>query len=389
MEEATYPDSDDPRGRPALHLDWFVQDKMKRVRAFLLKHLSVIFSASSLGLIVWREWQTSAPFKTSSNLRHWLVLVFLVASILYILWFLLSIILVRSRVRKSTLVCFSTITVVTAFVAANNLQRLLAFLNLHGFELLILIATAATAASAVWEVRGDKLSSSRRDNEFAMAVRESIRQLDYMWKEGGRMPPEEFRQVHEQFLDWVITRSCAALCGRKKVHGGLLVKPLDQDGFLSLDRCSVGAPYDKDLKVALPGPGRKAGAAGVAFTLGRRAVVYVRDHATRKAWKYEWKPEIKDYWMSKEPEEAWTTNLNDELFTSSLSVPVLVYGQNKSITTVGVLVFSARAWDAFFEKDYLMAECFAHIISQALLVRRMVEQQRRNKQGKTGKGPKA
>jgi hypothetical protein len=149
---------------------------------------------------------------------------------------------------------------------------------------------------------------------------------------------------------------------------------------LVFSRMSDKSGYPADLEICLPGGASPPGAAGLAFGLDRRAVVYVPYRKVRTAWIHEWRPQTLGFSMDRTSQEAWTEKDGQEWFESSLSVPVYFDAQPTEATRrkAGVLTFSTRAPDPFEPPDFLIAERFGYLISQALFLTETVVDQSRN-----------
>jgi hypothetical protein len=179
----------------------------------------------------------------------------------------------------------------------------------------------------------------------------------------------EFAEWYVKFIEWVLKYSSTALCGRTRVQAGFFIRSRDEPSVLRLFKASAESQYPDGIKLGLPGP-NGGSAAGLAFMLERPGVVYVPYRKTRKAWAYYWSQHL-TYEMADHPVEAWTEVEGQSWFESSLSVPVYFYNRKDRATArvAGILAFSTAAPDLFEPPDYLMAECFAHLISLALSLR--------------------
>jgi hypothetical protein len=345
---------------------WPIWNLAKRISLNVQAHLSAFLALTIVIIMVVRE---SAELRDLGHEPRWLLFVFLAVGIWFsarYVWLLYMPVKLRWQGHVLYSLTFA-MTLVSAVVFGPSLLDLY---HSGRFRLVIVVLAAATILAALWEVFGDKLSSSHRDIWFSVAMREAIRQFDEVLTREQPMSKDELIDWYLNFLDWVLEYASAALCGRKRVQAGFLIKPPDRADVLRLFRASAGSDYPAGLEVPLPTRDHGGSAAGLAFTLERPGVVYVPYRKRKEAWTRCWTQRL-TYNLSDHPEDAWTELKGQPWFESSLSVPVYFYDREHRTTArvAGILAFSTKAPDPFEPPDYLMAECFAHLISQALYLK--------------------
>ncbi len=353
---------------------WPIWNQSKRISLNLRAHLSALFALVIVVIMITREF---GELKDVVREPRWLLFFVLAVGSLFsarYLWLLYVPVKLRVRIHVLYSVVIAA-TVLTAFVFGPTLYALY---KASPFRLLVLTLAVATVAEALWEVFGDKLSSSHRDIWFSVAMREAIRQFDEVLTREQVMSETELAKWYGDFLDWLLKYSSTALCGRTEVQAAFLMRPPDREGVLRLFKTSPDCDYPSGLEVCLPGRGRTPGAAGLAFTMERPGVVYVPYRKKKQAWTFVWQPHL-SYDMSDHSIEAWTEVKGQPWFESSLSVPVYFYDRENRATgrVAGILAFSSRSPDPFEPPDYLMAECFAHLLSQALFLKETMQGARR------------
>jgi hypothetical protein len=355
------------RGGPEIL--WPIWSLAKRISLNLQAHLSAILALAIVGVMILRE------FKDLHEMVYeprWLLFIPVAVGGWFsgrYIWFLW----VPVKLRPRAHILYSVVFLATLVIVVVFGTQLLTLYNAGRFRLVILILATFTVAAALWEVLGDKLSSSHRDIWFSVAMREAIRQFHEMLTRKQPMSDSELVDWYGKFLDWVLEYSSSALCGRKRVHACFLIVPPDREDVLRLFKASAESGYPDGLEIPLPKQDRTGGAAGVAFMLPGPGVVYVPYRKKKQAWSHYWVP--LSYRMSRYPVEAWTEVPGQAWFESSLSVPVYFYDRECRATprVAGILAFSTEAPDPFEPPDFLMAECFAQLISQALYLKETMQ----------------
>lgn len=246
-----------------------------------------------------------------------------------------------------------------------------------GIEWLIIAVTILTIFAAVWEVRGNKLTTSPQEIRFVVAMRSLLIQLEKFAYGKDREPDVEKRLglFISDFLDITST----TLCGNKKVNAGFMY-PVEGAG-LSLLKSSQDAGYPKNLLIPLIklGGNDKTGPAGIAYRDGK--IVHMPVKKWELGWVFEQEGEEESYvlrgsykgWIKAEKQE-------EENFRSVLCFPVAVYEVKDHKQAFGVLNYSTRSFDPFVTRDYIMGECFSSILAQAFAIAQIERDAKANAQ---------
>jgi hypothetical protein len=351
---------------------WPIWNRAKRLSLFARAHLSALCALSLTAIILAREFADLKEF-----VRDPIVLLIpgvllgalLIARYAWLLY-------VPATIAKKTHFFYALITVSTISLAITEGPRLLSLYRARPFTILMVALAVAAIFSAVWDFFGDKMSTSHRDIWFSVALREALRQLDALQVRQKTMSDAEISRWYSDFLEWVLLYSSTALGGRKSVQAAFLVKSLDREDTLRLLKTTSDSVYPRNLEVTLPTPDDRGGAAGLAFSQERPAVVYMPYRKAHNAFISFWQSDLL-YNMSPYAEVVRTEDKSQPWFESSLSVPVYFYDIRTGAHRIaGVLTFSSPVPDPFEPNDFLMAECFAHLISEALLITQAIEASR-------------
>ena len=351
---------------------------MKRVQVRVRTHLSLVLSTLLALLVIWREWTELRKAAELLSPSQWLLAVLLIATMPLLVRFR-WITVIRQRVGWGEWAVVGTIVLADILFGitqgAGLIKAIAAVTPSDRVDLLVLIITLGTLGAALWEILGDKLSSSPRDAWFAYQVRRLLALLDAFYVPETEESIAPAADVLERFTQEVIEAACTTLCGKTTVAGGYL-KP--SKGLLKLWKQSNGAEYDEELEIPLrstePGPGPAA----LAFKQKIRPYhsVYLPEKDRPEAWfvatagaGYRLPPPQQVGWVA-----ARDKALED--FKSVVCIPVRFYAGGGKEYNMGALTFSTKARDPFLPRDFLMAESFARILAQALSIAQDADQKR-------------
>jgi hypothetical protein len=232
------------------------------------------------------------------------------------------------------------------------------------FEVLVLVLTASTIAAAIWELFGNKLTTSPQEIRFLHGTRLLLSELEKLAYDKSASASASDRL--DNFLTGFLEITSKTLCGRKQVDAGFMVK-LPGGDALKLVKASRRAKYPLGLEIPLPNGAAPTGPAGVCFD--RTQLVYVPKKNRKEAWPFRLVAgDSGEKYEPSEPIECWVPAPDPRLedFRSVLCVPVAVYAEKDKKNRFGVLNFSTKARDPFLDRDFMMAECFASILSHAV-----------------------
>jgi hypothetical protein len=360
---------------------WHYWLRKKRVQVRVRTHLSLALAFLLAILVVCREWSELAKAALLLSPPQWILGILLIATPVFVVRFR-WIYIIRQHIGVGEWLLLFAVIAAVAFCSIQYGKGLVNRVTMADgadlLELLVLIITFGTFGAAFWEFFGDKLSSSHRDAEFALHVRRLLRLLDIFYvAEPGKplLPP---RECLEQFTTAVVGAACATLCGKAAVAGGYMTP--QEENSLKLWKISENANYDKELIIPLatnePGPGPAALAYKQKEPPYYSVYLPYKDEKDDKkeAWfvadaqgeQFQFPPPKQVRWIP-----AKDQSLED--FRSVLCVPVRFYSGKEIGVNGGVLTVSTKRRDPFLTRDFLMAECFARILGQALAIARRLD----------------
>jgi hypothetical protein len=251
-------------------------------------------------------------------------------------------------------------------------------------ETLFVAVTVATFWEALWELFGNKLTTSPQETSFQYGMKqmlEGLQRLAFSRDDGIDMQTKL-----ENFIESFLQVTANTFSVKSKAEAGLMMKHPDTE-TLELRKASKGANYPDELTIPLPDGAdvSKSGPAGVAFA--NRHVAYVPKKERKIVWRFHrsetesadtllpasWVPE-KCWVPAESPVGCFRPDLED--FHSILCVPIGIYLNDSEKEPFGVLNVSTKARDPFVRRDFFMAECYAEILSHALaLARREIQKQ--------------
>lgn len=245
-------------------------------------------------------------------------------------------------------------------------QRLARFPVL--WQVLILMITGGTVAAALWELFGNKLTTSPQEVRFVRAMRALLHEMERFLAGKDREPNAADRLA--EFCDGFLEIVCHTICGKVRIDGGLMIK-LPGRRALKLVKSSKNAKYPNGLEVPLSG-GTEEGAPGpAAVAYDRLQIVYMPSKKNRRGWLFRLAQDGDgERYEPSEPVEGWTPAPSAELeaFRSILCLPVAAYEQRNRKKPFGVLNLSTQTRDPFVDRDFMMGECFASVLAQAFSI---------------------
>ena len=118
------------------------------------------------------------------------------------------------------------------------------------------------------------------------------------------------------------------------------------------------------LLIPLPDDNQWTGPAG--WACAKSQLVYVPDKGWEEGWPFTVTPDGR-YQAGNAPHPGWVPAGDPEALNSCLSIPV-----NLQKRKFGVLNFSTKSRDPFVDRDFLMAECFVGLLSQAISLKQRI-----------------
>jgi len=337
---------------------WAIWLRKKKVQVFVRTHLSHLLAVALAFLVFVREvWSGDlcAALASLSGIQ-WLLLLYLAGAVVALLRLGWTVYMKQHSARS---VVFHIIVVGLAIYLAygHGVSLLEAMADISPLLWLVTILTVGTFGTAVWELVGNKLSTSPQEILFSCGMHLLMERLEnFCFDSDDNMNDKE---LYEGMIKEFLNITSETLCGPNKVNAGLM---LDSGGRLKIEFETDDAHYSQ-IEFPLQNNDKKS-AAGLAF---QRKLVYVPYKHWQDAWSLKHKQE-EDYEFPPAPEKAWLSaqNPRDEKFVSVLCVPVGTYERNKDWKPVGVLNYTTSSLDPFVPRDFLMSECFASVLCQAL-----------------------
>jgi len=237
------------------------------------------------------------------------------------------------------------------------------------FGWLILVIVFLTFVTAKWELWGNKLTTSPQELRFHWGVKSCLKKLEQLRSELRSAPDPQ--KVFDSFVNELLEIAAGNFSVKFWVDTGVMTKDPDDDSLV-LEYWSVFAEYPKGLRIPLPAPNKETGPAGVAFA--DQVLVYVPSKRAKRAWPFISleDPEItglpEPRYEPAYPVVCWVNAPPEfEKFRSVICVPIATSPGLGDTIKFGVLNFSTDARDPFVHRDFLMAEFYAAILTQAFL----------------------
>lgn len=277
-------------------------------------------------------------------------------------------VLYRSRL---SLVLSSVLAILVVYREREELSSimwgLLSFTHWPGWfpDMFILILTLLTIAAAIWEIKGDKLSTSPQEVRFAIAIHNLLILLE---KFGYGQEEITLDKFISDFLE--ITRK--TLCGKKNIDCGLMF--YDDSRNLSLRISSKDSNYPERLILPVLSPDRYSECGPAAVAIDTLKITYMPFKRWKKAWLFTDDPrkdgerpgfkasDLDVGWVSVDPAL--------ENFRSILCLPVALYVEEEKKERKAVINYSTTHFDPFVDRDFIMGECFASILAHAFAIAR-------------------
>jgi hypothetical protein len=235
------------------------------------------------------------------------------------------------------------------------------------WHVFVIFITICTLLAAIWEFSGNKLATTPQDIRFVLAIRSLLTQLEKFKREMEKKAFPERVNRFTDFSDLFLKLTSNTLCGKKEVAGGLMIYQMEKEN-LSLLTYTPGSMYQHGLEIPLTGTLKKdqKGPATKAFESGAIAYMPKKDKRigvlleAAQGESYSLVDMFKGWYPSQ--------SATEEKFGAVLSVPVSIYNAEGEKVNYGILNYTTVKRDFFVPRDYIMAECFASIMAQAIHV---------------------
>lgn len=237
--------------------------------------------------------------------------------------------------------------------------------NIQLWHIFILGITGATIIAAYWEFRGNRLATTPQEIRFVLGIRSLLTQLEKFKREIiGKSFSDKFDNLSD-FCSLLLKVTSNTICGKKEIAGGLMFYQ-NNKGILALHSYTPGSMYQHGLEIPLGKGIRKdqKGPATKAFETGQIA------HMPNKSKKIGILLEAVqgERYRLAEMFKGWydSQSAAEENFSAVLSIPVTIYANQGEKINYGILNYTSIKGDPFVPRDYIMAECFASILAQAI-----------------------
>jgi hypothetical protein len=241
------------------------------------------------------------------------------------------------------------------------------------FTLLILIIVGLTFVACLWELFGNKLTTSPQELRFHWGAKRALKRLEALHFEllDSTSDPQS---VFESFLIEVLEIAANTFSGRLRVDAGVMTKEPHEEVLVLRYRSSL-ANYPNALRIPIP-PGNdfsETGPAGLAFA--RDVLVYVPHKNTKRSWPFVSLDDLgatgllEPRYEADYPVVCWVAAPNPGLedFHSVICVPIGTPPGNSPQMKFGVLNLSTKARDRFVHRDFHMAQFYAAMLTQAFV----------------------
>jgi len=336
------------RGGPSAH--WYGWFWKKVLQVLIRRHLSLFLAVILAILVVGREFKELVATVFALTLGEWSTMACLliaVVALLRAIW----IKVMHPEVRKRYYLALTVSALAGSyFVWVQGADMWRAMKTVAFLDWLILTITGLTIWAAILEFRGRKLSTSVQEVRFSEGIRLLLTRLDeFCFTDSGQK--RSHSSVSKEFLDIASN----TLCGDTEVKACMMALT---GGGLTIGEVSTGAGYKVDPSVDF-----NDGAAGLAIRDG--SLVYVPEAGWKEAWSIE-QVEGEGFQVASSPVKAWIQTSSGEKFKTVLCVPLTTYTTAGKLKSFAVMNFTTVKRDLFLTRDFIMADCFAKLLAQAL-----------------------
>lgn len=241
--------------------------------------------------------------------------------------------------------------------------------EMRPWDIFIISITAVTVIAALWEFGGNKLATSPQEIRFVLGIRWLLARLEKFKREIEGGDYADTSKKLDDFFDFFLKVTSNTLCGKKDVDAGLMLYQ-ESEGKLALHKYTPGAIYQDDLKIPIGTHVTDARKGPAANSFESGLVAYMPKKAKRIGILLEAK-EGEEYRLVK-IFRGWyqSQSEREEEFCAVLSIPITIYAKEREKSNYGVLNYTTVKGDPFVPRDYIMAECFASILAQAIYAAR-------------------
>lgn len=284
-------------------------------------------------------------------------------------WFLKK--FIQVNIRKHTSVVLALILAVGVCVEKN--RELLEMGRFQHWptrlEWFVLSLIVLTVLAAVWEFKGNKLTTSPQEERFLDGMRYLLFELE-KFSHGQDLTADEVDVRLARFIQGFLEITTRALCGKKRIDAGLMVRMSDKK-TLVLQFISKSANYQKGLVIKIPSNVDRGDVSPAGETLAHDEphLTYMPKKKKERTWVFQ-SDDLEGRYKALRSIVGWVNTIKPEFqdFRSVLCVPVAVYQKEDEKLSFGVLNYSTKVRDPFVDRDFMMAECFASILAQAFAV---------------------
>lgn len=357
---------------------WGLVQNKKLLEIAIRSHLSSVSALALSVLVLAREWHELTKLGNQLGVSQWtLLLVAVLTAIALPRYCLLMYLRTRVELREHVIVVALP---VVCLLLAGSAQALLREISVVSpGDWLILIVTVATLGAAIWELRGEKISVSPRDEVFRLNSLLLVRALGVLNSRdlaSGPDASENQNSDFDRFIEIALSTASKCLCGQREVSVVLLA---ELNGSLVVQHVAQNATTyiasDASISATSQCP------SSIAFALEK--IIEVKDIEIGEAWPHDYSSVTVDYSASS-AQERETNDTSLPCYSISAPVKCLVKEQAMDNSRaflcvpiryrmrggihrkIGILRFDTKHVDPFLPQDMFMAEYFAEILAIAL-----------------------
>lgn len=251
----------------------------------------------------------------------------------------------------------------------------------------IIFISLLTIVAAIWEFFGNKLAISDQEVLFITGINKVLQTFNrFQCQLGAEKDPKAAGLLLQNFLNELLMQASLILCGKHEVDVAFMVynkeinalvldkeklyqSPFKEKGFPKFFRRKrTKEKYEFPENLVIPlgkKPDEQIGPAEIAF-IKKKYIAHMPKKKNEIGLIYDYLQN--EEYVFKEFFQGWypAKNRKHENFRSILSVPVTSSISEKQTEIFGVLNFTTRKRDLFIHRDYVIATCFATLISQAM-----------------------